>query len=91
MERDIDELLENWFQTKKNIAVLEKKCERYKKLAEKLMDAKEEENLHSDKYILTRRNMTRENLSKKNVPADIWSKYCKKSQFSAYYFTKKKK
>ena len=91
MEKDIDELLTNWHRTKQEIAALEKKCDRYKKLAGKLMDAKEEERLVGNSHVLTRRNVVRESVSKKDIPETVWKTYCKKVRFDAFYFQKNRR
>ena len=87
---DIDDLLDTWFKTKLQIALLEKKCEKYKKYCEKIMNKNEEDRLTSSDYILKRAHTTRSTVCKKDLPVDIWNKYSKESSFPIYYLRQKK-
>ena len=82
---DIDELFENWFEIKQQITLLEKKCDKYKKYSEKLLNKLDKNSISSSDYNLKRVNMTRKTLSKKDVPLDIWNKYSKETHVTSYY------
>jgi hypothetical protein len=88
-EKDIEDLLEKWHKTKKDISDLEAKCDKYKKLAEKILTTTGANSVSSSTYKLTRKNMSRETLAKKDVPTDVWNKYSRKVEYSAYYITEK--
>lgn len=88
--KDIDDLLDKWYEAKQTIAELEKKQDKYKKLAEKLMSSSGSNSLSSSSYKLSRKNMIRLSLSKKDVPDDIWNRYAKQISYSAYYIKKQK-
>jgi hypothetical protein len=90
-EHDIDNLLGNWFEAKQRISELEKKCDKYKIIADKIMNIKGEDSIKSKTLLLTKSDMERESLSKKNVPKDIWKTYAKTSSFSTYRLTQIKK
>ena len=47
MEIDTEDLLDNWYKAKQEISILEKKCEKYKKAAEKLMSQTQKNTLKS--------------------------------------------
>jgi hypothetical protein len=87
MDIDIDDLLSNWYKTKQEITLLEQKCEKYKKVAEKIMCQKEKDVLKSDSYSLKKIDIVRSTISKNDVPNDIWEKYSKKSSYSSYYLS----
>jgi len=88
---DIDALLSNWFEAKQKIAELEKKCDKYKSIADKIMNMKGEDSLKSKTFKLTKTDIERETIAKKDVPKDIWKTYCKTSSFSTYRLTQNKK
>ena len=87
----IDQLLKEWHETKLQIALLEKKCDKYKRYSEKILDNLNKESISGSDFILKRVNMTRNTISKKNVPSDIWNKYSVTSSFSSYYISSKTK
>ena len=89
-KNDIDDLLDTWYKTKIQIASLEKKCEKYKKYCEKIMNNNEENSITSSDYVLKRTQTTRSTVSKKDLPKDIWNKYSKESSFPIYYLKQKK-
>ena len=76
-EQDIDNLLLNWFEAKKRISELEKKCDKYKIQADKIMNIRGEYTLKSKNLKLTKTDIERETLAKKDVPKDIWNTYAK--------------
>lgn len=82
---DLDELLEAWYKVKSEIAYLERKCEKYKKYCETILDKKEIDILTGTKYVLKRTTTTRTSISKKDLPRDIWVKYSTKTSFNAYF------
>lgn len=90
-KNDIDEILDNWYKTKQEISLLEKKCERYKKCSEKIMNNLNKNNLSTTKYNLKKINISKSTISKNDVPIDIWNKYSKISSFSSYYLNPIKK
>jgi len=89
-EEDIDTLLEKWYKIKQEIALLEKKCDKYKKYAEKIMNDQEVNLLSNQVYSLTKREMNRAVLLKEDIPRDIWNKYSKSITYPMYVIKKKK-
>lgn len=90
-DEDIDTLLEKWYTAKQDISLLEKKCEKYKKYAEKIMDCNRTDEITNDIYSLTRREMSRTILAKEDVPRDIWHKYSKSICYPMYVIKEKGK
>lgn len=87
---DSDELLNVWFETKQKISELEKNIEKYKLVAEKIMDENNIDSISNDKYTLQKKNLNRTSIGKSDLPIDIWNKYSKESFYNAYYITKKR-
>lgn len=89
MNIDIDEFLEKWFDAKQQISINEKKIEKYKRVADKLLQ--DRDTLQSSKFQLKVRNQNRETLSKNNVPREVWDKYSSNINYNVYYLLKNKK
>ncbi len=85
MNIEIDELLKHWQTTKEEMTILEKKCDKYKKLAEKMMIEQGTNILSSRDYTLTRRTLARDMLAKNDVPSEVWEKYSRKVSYPAFY------
>jgi len=88
---DIYTLLQKWSEAKNEITNLEKKIEKYKRIATSIMDQQGNNTVSSDEYTLRRKEMSRTTISKKNVPQDVWNKYSKLSKYKAYYLSEKNK
>ena len=89
MEEDIENLLNKWYNSKQELSQLEKKIEKYKMLAENLMNKENTDVIKSDKYILQRKEMNRTIIGKKDLPEDIWNRYSKELFYNAFYISKK--
>lgn len=89
MDSDINTLLQRWNDTKEKIKEYEMKCEKYKKIAEKLMEKSGATHLTGDVYKVERRDISKSSIAKKNVPSDIWEKYATTASYSAFYLKKK--
>ena len=88
-QEDINNILEKWFLAKDEIKKLEKKCDSYKRFADKVMRADGSKSLESKYYRVSRRNQTRTSMSQKNTPREICDKYSNKSTYDAYYITER--
>jgi len=84
---DITTLLERWFETKAEITELEKKLEKYKRIANRAMDQQNTDTLSSNYYTLKRKNISRTTISKQDVPNDVWKTYAKTCSYPAYYLS----
>ena len=82
---DISMLLKQWNETKEVMSELELKMEKYKRLANRIMYMKDTNVLSDDKFTLKRKELSRETLSKKDLPIEIWNKYSNKVKYNAYY------
>ena len=87
---DINSLLEKWSDAKQEISDLEKKIEKYKRLAVRILSEQDADTLYGDEYQLVCKNISRTTISKRDVPNDIWSQYSRSCTYPAYYITKNK-
>jgi hypothetical protein len=86
---NIDTLLEKWDSAKKEKSMLEKDCERYKDAIERYMNKKDKDIISGENFIVSRRTNTRQQLSKQNVPPEIWERYCTRYTYKSYHLKKK--
>ena len=86
---DISLLIDRWYELKENISLLETKLEKCKIIAEDYMDNNNIDSISSDNTILTRKELSRLSVSKKDLPSDIFNKYAKECHYTAFYINKK--
>jgi hypothetical protein len=84
---EILNFLQNWNEAKIKISELERKCERYKRLADKVMDHKGVDVIKAGNITVKRKEISRSSVSKADLPTDLWDRYSKKSSYVAYYLT----
>ena len=87
---DISDLLQHWEKTKAQISELEAKLEKYKLLATRIMSQNNTDTLTDGYYTLKKRNLSRENISRADIPKEIWKKYAKSFTYPAFYLSKQK-
>lgn len=88
---DIDSLLDKWYNVKIQIAELEKKQATYKKYADAILREEGKKSISNSKYTLRKANITRNTLTKKDVPDTVWHKYSREMSYTAYYLRENKK
>ena len=89
MNDDIENLLDNWYLAKQEICKLEKKIEKYKTIAENLMNKEKNDIISSANYILQKKECNRSTIGKKDLPEDIWDRYSKELFYNAFYISKR--
>lgn len=89
-QQDIDQLLDKWYQTKKQIATLEKNILSYKIVAETIMDYQDDDTLQNKHYKLSRKDIDREVLYKSDVPTTIWREFSRKITYPVYNISLRK-
>ena len=89
-EDNIEKILEKWHKYKGELAELEKKVQRYKDKVEKYMNTEQTNNLTSTNFLVSRVSFSKTTVSKKDVPDEIWNKYCKRSKYWMYTLKQKK-
>jgi hypothetical protein len=82
---ELNELLQEWSKLKAQKQRLDERDEKIKKLIGEIMDKDESNKLVTDDYKVDRRYMRREMITKKDLPRDVWDKYCKKLEYPSYY------
>lgn len=86
---DISSLLDKWYAAKHSLQEVEKRIDKYKKLAEKAMDQRGTTVLSSNTYLLQKRDLSRKTIAKCDVPESVWDKYAKVVNYPAFYLTQK--
>jgi hypothetical protein len=87
---DIDSVLQKWDYSKKQKALYDKECDRYKDAVERYMNKKDKDVINSDSFTVTRRSNTRQILSKDNTPPEIWNRYATRFTYNSYYLKERK-
>lgn len=94
MSSNISEYLTKFIETKNKLAELEKRHEKYRKLVEEHMNSNEISNISHNiddiSYTIKKSLSSRQTISKKDVPQDVWNRYCKTSSFSVISVSKTK-
>ena len=87
---DIDSVLQKWDYSKKQKALYDKECDRYKDAVERYMNKKDKDVINGDSFTVTRRSNTRQILSKDNTPPEIWNRYATRFTYNSYYLKEHK-
>jgi len=87
---DILDILQDWYESKKQLDALEKKIQKYKTTIAKEMNNRDVDQITESGFIVKRRRNTRSYITKGNVPEEIWNRYSSKSSFDAFFLSKKK-
>lgn len=89
-EEDISKFIE----TKLKIDELQKRHDKYRKIVEEHMLQQGltsiEKLVNGQNYKIKKSLLSRESISKKELPQDIWDKYCKSSSYTTLRITKLK-
>lgn len=85
----IKEAVEEWYKAKEKVTFYEKQSEIFKQQVIEYMKNKEVETIVTTNYIVSKKSMSRDSLSKKDVPDDLWKKYAKNISYDAYYIKEK--
>lgn len=87
---DINSILQKWDHAKKQKVLYEKECERYKDAVDRYMNKKDKDCIKGDNFTVTRRNNTRQTMSKENTPIDVWNRYSRRFTYKSYYLKEHK-
>ena len=83
---DIESTISKFIETKNKLEDLQKRHERYRKIIEEHMISEGvvelTQKVDSDSYQIKKTLMTRETISKKELPKEVWDRYSKASSFS---------
>ena len=86
---NIDTVLEKWNEAKKQKNIAEKKCNEYKDAVERFMNRKNLKVLDGQYFAVNRRSNTRLQLSKKNIPSDLFNRYANRVTYTSYHLKEK--
>lgn len=75
-------MLKRWYEIHSQIKQLEKEENLIKDKVKSLMLSKALTQVRGGDYRVSYKQMSRESLSKKDCPTELWNKYCKKNTFS---------
>lgn len=91
---DFKDFLSKYIETKNKLKELEKKTEKYNKMIQEYMV---KENMNSlihehdnQRYKFKKSIVSRDTISKKDLPVDIWDKYSKSSSYVMLHLSKMK-
>lgn len=91
---DFKDFLSKYIETKNKLKELEKKTEKYNKMIQEYMT---KENMNSlihehdnQKYKFKKSVVSRDTISKKDLPVDVWDKYSKSSSYVMLHLSKLK-
>jgi hypothetical protein len=82
--QDLKETIEDWYQLKRRLNDLEKRIDQNRDKIIKYMDENNVDTVLTEDLIVKRIDTERESISKKDIPADLWSKYSKKTKSHMY-------
>lgn len=82
---DLDTILEKWSYAKQQKVKHEQECDTYKGAVERYMKKKNSNVLKGKTFNVTKRTVTRQQLSKQNVPKDIWHMYATRVTYTSYH------
>ena len=86
----LNKVLDEWWETKKKIAALSSKEKGLKRKVDDAMVKAKRRKLEDGSFIVSRKECTRESVSKKNLPTDVWDKYCTSTSYTTMTLSLKK-
>jgi hypothetical protein len=81
---ELDTILQKWNEAKKEKIRNEKLCVKYKNAVNNYMNKKNTDNLNSGKFSVFRNYTTRYQISKSEIPPEIWEKYKKQITYKTF-------
>lgn len=87
---DIDAMLEKWSDARKQVAILEKKMEQYKKVMKQYFRQNNITKYENEFFKVRLNTQDRSFIIKKNVPSEIWDQYATPQKIEFITLTEKK-
>jgi cytochrome c-type biogenesis protein CcmH/NrfG len=84
----LDALLAKWHNAKQELSLAETNVKKYRDRINGVMDDKAKNELRTENFSVSRRTISKETVSKSDLPADIWGRYASKSVYTALYLKK---
>ncbi len=82
---EIKDLVKKWYESKRKASEYEKLAEKTRDLIVSYMEEKSLDTIKTDDYVVTKKSMSRNFLTKKDMPDEIWQKYSTNKTFDTYY------
>lgn len=80
----IKEYVQSWYEAKEKASHFEKLAEKSKQKIISYMIDNSLDSIKTEDYIVSKRESSRESISKSDLPEDIWKKYHKSTSYSTY-------
>lgn len=84
----IEELIEKWYYTRKQISELKKQEENYRQVIMKYMEQHNTVKINTNQYECSLKKQSRKQLDKKNLPEEIINKYSVEKTYNTVYIKK---
>lgn len=82
--QDLKEIIEDWYILKKKLKDIEKKIDSNRNIIIDYMERNSIDKVITDNYIVKKKNMDREYITRKDLPSDLWNRYSRKMNYSIY-------
>jgi len=87
----MEQKIEEWNQKREQLKRLEKECDKYRNAIIKYMNTNEVDSIKTSKFRVSRKNITREVISKKKMPKDLWDRYSTITSYDKLSVTRNRK
>ena len=77
----IKDRVTEWYKMKEQASFFEKKADKLRNEILEYMNEIKIDSILTTDYIVKKKEMTRESVTKKDLPEDIWKKYCKQLNY----------
>ncbi len=78
---DIKEKVSEWYKMKEQSAFFDKRANKLRNEIIEYMNEINIDSIMTSDYIVKKKEMSRESVTKKDLPQDVWDKYCKKLNY----------
>lgn len=78
---DIKEKVSEWFKMKEQAAFFDKRANKLRNEIIEYMNEINIDSIMTSDYVVKKKEMSRESVTKKDLPQDVWDKYCKKLNY----------
>lgn len=87
---EIKDLVKKWYESKRKSGEYEKIADKTKDIIVSYMEENELDTIRTDDYVVTKKSMSRNFLTKKDMPEEVWQKYSRNKVFDSYYIKLRK-
>jgi hypothetical protein len=87
---EIKDLVKKWYEYKRKSSDYEKIADKTKDIIVSYMEENDLDTIRTDDYVVTKKSMSRNFLTKKDMPEEVWQKYSRNKVFDSYYIKLRK-